>query len=147
MSHVSTLRTAIRAGISAIRPGIDLKDVVLPEHSFAAAVRKPTITLAYGGKPKRTPGPISQRDRNGLVYRWFVTVVDEELRTPSGAVLAAEETAEALLALRTVKLGVIGRDPVYLMFLEETQLLDPRRNEEAGAVALVLAFETTEVLG
>ncbi len=146
MSHVSTLRAAIRAAITTLVPAADLKDVVLPEHSFAAAIRKPTVTLAYGGKPKRTPGPISQRDRNGLVYRWYVTVVDEELRTASGAVLAAEETTEALLGLRTQKLGTIGRDPVYLVFLEETQILGPARGDEGGAIGLVMAFETTEVL-
>lgn len=160
---VSDLRAAIRAAIQAIPAcaNSDLKNVVLPERTFRAAVRPSTIGLSYAATPKRTSGPLGQRDRNELYYQWHMTIVDEELRPSddSGAILKAEVIAEELRGnpydvmkpgLRKTRLLKVGADWIYLVFIEERVVPDPywtpTDGGTEGRVAIDLVWETTTVL-
>lgn len=149
MSTVGELRSAIRSALTALpgMSGVMVTDAPTPEHAWEAARNKPCVVLCYGGKKKAGAGGISIRDTDDFVYVWHIVVV-ADCYQPEGstdAVYAAEEIAEKVSAIRSVKLGLWGGEPVYLGYAQESWIVPPNRPLEGGEAGVIQTYETTQV--
>lgn len=143
---------ALQAGILAAVPtltglsGVTVKTSRRPDAIFSLQPPKPLITLSYTGRVRRTTGPISRRDKYKMAYQWAFALLDADYGTAAGSLAKAGTMSEALLAIRNVQIGTVGGDPVYLYWVSDQVMDDPGSGPEAGNCALVMLFETTDVL-
>lgn len=151
MSTVNTLRTGIHSAIGALSglTAIDRYDAVRVEDAFGIAKRRPAIVVVYMGRRKGN-GPLAQRTRNTIAYRWTTVIVAENWRDGISALsettYGAEALSEALDAIRDVSVGTVNDDTVYLRLLDESIQAPPDRPVDGGPVLYVTNWETTEVL-
>jgi hypothetical protein len=148
VSTVNTLRTGIHAALAALTT-VDRYDALRVEDAFGVAKRRPALVVVYLGRRKGN-GPLSQRTRNTIAYRWSVVIVAENWRDGisalSEATYGAEALSEALDGIRDVSIGTVNDDPVYLRLLDESIQAPPDRPADGGPVLYVTNWETTEVL-
>jgi hypothetical protein len=156
MSTIATLRTNLVAAVTAIVPaGTDVFEARVPAASFSVAIRQPAVVISYAGKPKREAGPVGNRGRQGYVYAFTIAVVESNWQTPAGAAYLAADLAELLLGspalppatdnLRTLSLGTINDEEVFLKFVSESLEVDPGSTAQGGKFAIVQQWETNEV--
>jgi len=153
---ISTLRTNVLAAVAAVLPaGTDVFEARVPAASFSVAIRQPAVVVSYAGKPKREGGPIGNRGRQGYVYAFTIAVVESDWASPAGAAYRAADLAELLLGspalpdatdnLRTLSLGTVHDEEVFLRFVSESLEIDPGSTAQGGKFALVQQWETNEV--
>lgn len=151
MSTVNTLRTGIHTAIAGLTglTTIDIYDALRVEDAFGIAKRRPSIVLVYQGRRKGN-GPLAQRTRNTIVYRWTTVIVAENWRDGvsalSEATYGAEALSEALDEIRDVTIGTVNDDTVYLRLLDESIQAPPDRPADGGPCFYITNWETTEVL-
>jgi len=148
MSTVNTLRAGIHAAIATLT-SVDRYDALRVEDAFGIAKRRPAIVVVYQGRRKGN-GPVSQRTRNTISYRWSTVIVAENWRDAvsalSEATYGAEALSELLDGVRDVSIGTVNDDTVYLRIVDESIQVPPDRPVDGGPVLYVTNWETTEVL-
>ena len=75
MSTVSTMRTGIKAAITALTTAQQY-DAFRVEDAFDISKRRPSVVIVYQGRQKAA-GPLGQRVKNKMRYRWSLIFVAE----------------------------------------------------------------------
>lgn len=156
MSTISTLRANLLSAIATILPvGTEIIEARVPAASFSVAIRHPAVVVSYSGKPKKEPGPVGNRGKQGYSYVFTIAIVEENWQGPAEAAYGAAELAELLhgspalspatLNLRTANLGTINDEAVYLQFVSESLEVDPGSTAQGGKFAIVQTWETGEI--
>jgi hypothetical protein len=151
MSTVNSMRTGIHTAIAALSGlgTIQRYDALRVEDALDVAKRRPAIVVVYQGRAKGN-GPLSQRTKNTIRYRWTTVIVAENWRDGvsalSEATYGAEAISDALDGIRDVEIHTIDSEPVYLRLLDESVTAPPDRPVDGGPAMYVINWETTEVL-
>jgi hypothetical protein len=155
VTAISTLRANLIGLIGTLLPGTEILETRMPEAWFAVNIRGGSaVVVSYAGKPKREPGPIGKRDRQGYVYRFTIAITGENWAAPAEATYAAADMAETLFGspfappntpnLRTETIGSIAGEALYLRFVDEVMQMAPNSTPEGGRFAIVQTWETNE---
>jgi len=158
VSDIQTLCDAVNAAIVSLLPStVDVREARMPDLIFQTELRGDGVVWSYAGIRKTDGGPLGDRGRQGYVFGFAVAAVGMDWSSPAGAVKEARDLAETLRGspsqsmipggqrtpnLRTIRLTMIGDDPVYLVFLSESPRLDPQATAQGGRFAFVQSWET-----
>lgn len=144
MSTVNTMRTGIKAAITGLTT-TQQYDALRIEDAFDISKRRPSIVLVYLGRQKAA-GPIGQRLKNKMRYRWSIVFVAENWRDGIGSGTELLDLSDLVDAIRDTQVTTINDDPVYLEFLDDSFTAPPDRPVDGGPAMYVTNWITTEVL-
>ena len=144
MSTVSTMRTGIKAAITALTTAQQY-DALLVEHAFDVAKRRPSVVLVYQGRQKAA-GPLGQRTKNKMRYRWSLIFVAENWRDGIGSGTELLDLSDIVDAIRETQVTTINDDPVYLEFQDDSFSAPPDRPVDGGPALYITNWITSEVL-
>lgn len=144
MSTVNTMRTGIKAAITAVT-ATQQYDALRVEDAFDISKRRPSIVLVYLGRQKAA-GPVGQRLKNKMRYRWSIVFVAENWRDGIGSGTELLDLSDLVDAIRETQVTTINDDPVYLEFVDDLFTAPPDRPVDGGPAMYVTNWITTEVL-
>lgn len=149
MSTVNSIRAGIHTALGTLLPTTQRYDALLVEHAFDVAKRRPAVVVVFLGRTKGN-GPLSQRTKNTIRYRWALVIVAENWRDGVSALsettYGAEAISDALDGIRNVEVHTIDSEPVYLRLVDENITAPPDRPVDGGPALYITNWETTEVL-
>lgn len=144
MSTVNTMRTGIKAAVTAVT-ATQQYDALRVEDAFDIAKRRPAVVLVYLGRQKAA-GPIGQRLKNKMRYRWSLVFVAENWRDGIGSGTELLDLSDIVDAIRDVQVTTINDDPVYLEFVDDAFSAPPDRPADGGPALYITNWITSEVL-
>lgn len=144
MSTVSTMRAGIKSGLTALTTAQQY-DALRVEDAFDVAKRRPAVVLVYLGRQKAA-GPVGQRTRNKMRYRWSIVFVAENWRDGIGSGTELLDLSDLVDAIRDTQVTTINDDPVYLEFQDDSFSAPPDRPVDGGPAVYITNWVTSEVL-
>ena len=144
MSTVNTMRTGIKAAITAVT-ATQQYDALRVEDAFDISKRRPSIVLVYLGRQKAA-GPVGQRLKNKMRYRWAIVFVAENWRDGIGAGTELLDLSDLVDAIRETVVTTINDDPVYLEFVDDSFTAPPDRPVDGGPAMYITNWISSEVL-
>jgi hypothetical protein len=159
LNSINDVCDSVEAAIkSLVGPTVDVHEARHPSLTFALNLRGQGIVWSYGRYQKVGEGPLGDRGRQDFVWPFTIAIVGMSWSSPAGANREARMMAETLRGspsdaliidqslrppnLRTIQLGKIGPDPIYLAYQGETVELDPNFTPQAGRVAYIQQWAT-----
>ena len=158
LNGITDVCNAVDAAIkSLVGPNVDVQEARHNSLTFALKLRGDGIVWSYDGYSKVPPGSLGDRGRQPFSFRFTITVLGMDWSSPAGANTEAREMAETLRlspadaqldpsirpnGLRTIPLGTVGADTIYLQFESENVVLDPNSTPQAGRVGFVQTWTT-----
>lgn len=144
MSTANDIRTGIKTGLAGLTT-TQVYDAFRVEDAYAMAKRKPAIVVVYLGRQKAN-GPLSQRLKNTMRYRWSLVFVAENWRDGIGSGTEMLDLSDLVDGIRNVEVHTIDSEPVYLQFVDDSFQAPPDRPVDGGPAIYVTNWITSEVL-
>jgi hypothetical protein len=110
------------------------------------------VVMSYAGNPLDARGPLGQRGKDRLLYRFEIALCSGDWAVPVGAIYKAADLGEYLKGsptlplttpnLRTAVIGNIGGNDIYVRYVGEDPKMAPNSTFAGGRSALVQTWES-----